>query len=212
MSLHINLYHEVLRQEIQRRRDPLKLSIYALVGIAVLFVGYYMLRFGQVTYLKSQLADKTSHLGKLTAQIEAQKKDGDLATLTKTSDTLMERIEGRFFWAPLFEEIVKISPADVQITSLSGEHHIDDKPGSFILTVTGLAAGGEPRTVAENFRTSLLHVLSGKYKLVSSAFRSLDEATEQVVVNGQIRPAVNFTISIRNNDPSVATAAPGAKP
>jgi hypothetical protein len=212
MALHINLYHEVLRQEIQRKRDPLKLSIYVLVAVAALLVGYYMLRFGQVRYLQNQVRAKSNEWTQVEPKASAARKESaEIGALLKTSETLVTRIEGRFFWAPLFEELVKIAPKDVQITNLNGEMQ-RDKPGAFILMVSGLAAGGEPRKTAEDFRTGLQQALAGKYKQVTAVFRSLDESSEKAVVNAQAMPTVNFTIYIRNNDSSAEAAATAPKP
>jgi Tfp pilus assembly protein PilN len=212
MPLHINLYHEKLTREIHRKRDPLKLSMYALAGVAALLIGYYAFRQGQVGILKREIAAKTAKAAELEPQAAAARKEAaELQVLINTSDALMSRIETRFYWAPLFEEIVKVAPKEVQITSLNGEAQ-RDKPGTFIVMVSGLASSNSPRTAAEDFRTSLLRILSAKYKQTTAAFRSLDESSEQVVVDGQQRPAVNFTIYIRNNDTTADAQATASKP
>ena len=41
MALHLNLYHEVLKTKALKRRDPLKISIYALSAIAACCAGWY---------------------------------------------------------------------------------------------------------------------------------------------------------------------------
>ena len=41
MPLHVNLYHEVQRQELARRRDPLRLGMIGLLVIAIGFVVNY---------------------------------------------------------------------------------------------------------------------------------------------------------------------------
>ena len=44
MPLTINLLHEEQFRRKQSKRDPLKLGLYALAGVAALFVLYYLVR------------------------------------------------------------------------------------------------------------------------------------------------------------------------
>ena len=71
-------------------------------------------------------------------------------------------MENRFYWAPLFEQLIQVVPSDVQITGLDGSVSSDGLK-KVTLTVTGIATGGEPRAKAEELRIALQNKLAAQY-------------------------------------------------
>jgi hypothetical protein len=212
MALHINLYHESLKQQMQRKRDPLKLSSYALALVALILVAYYMMRVSEVHRARVRYIAAKNEWTKLDAESTAAKKEAaEVDALLKASNALTDRIESRFFWAPINEEIARVTTREIQITSLGGEV-LRDKQGGVNLAITGVASGDEPRTVADNYRVAILNALSAKYKQVTAVFRSLDDSNDQVILAGQQKATVNFTINIHMGDSASQPAATAGKP
>src|SRR5437764_709992 len=107
MALHINLHHEIQSQERARRRDPLKLSMFAALVIALAFVAYYFVRIGSVRSVSSRLAAVQADWNRIEPRAkEAKKLEEEFTAEIKTSETLVKQIENRFYWAPIFEQIL----------------------------------------------------------------------------------------------------------
>ena len=97
MALHLNLYHEIQKQKRAKSRDPLKLSVFGLTGIAVLFAGYYFWQLGAMSSMSRELTRKKAEFDAVEPQAKAAKKRQDEITLTlKKSELFLKRIEGRF--------------------------------------------------------------------------------------------------------------------
>ena len=58
MAIRLNLYHEVMKVEALKRRDPLKLSMYGLSAVVVGLAGYYLWQVMVGSGLKRELAGK----------------------------------------------------------------------------------------------------------------------------------------------------------
>ena len=122
---------------------------------------------------------------------------------------LTQRIEGRFYWAPLLEQIVAVVPREVQITKLQGDVNGDPLKKCQV-TLDGVSAGSDPRKVAEELRQSLSENLGKKYKNVTTAFRQLEDGTEQVTLDGQQLSTATFAINVtlQSGTEPVATPPP----
>ncbi len=68
MPLQLNLLHEEILEQRQRQRDPLKLSIYAGIGLAVLLVLNYLWTGYRVLESKSRLNAVQSEWAKIEHQ------------------------------------------------------------------------------------------------------------------------------------------------
>ncbi|MGC3990817.1 MAG: hypothetical protein QM796_14285 [Chthoniobacteraceae bacterium] len=210
MALHINLYHEIQKQERQRSRDPLRLGLMGIVGVILLCIAYYFYRQHQVSVVSDQDAQLQADWAKLQPQQEraAQQQD-KLSQDLKLHDSFTQRIEGRFYWGPVMQSIIEIVPRDVQITHMTASSGpVADSPhhtGS--IQFSGIAAGAQPRTTAENFRNALRDKFARNFSGVTSTFKSLDDSSESVAVNGQTLPTVSFSIELDFND-APATPAP----
>lgn len=197
MPLRLNLYHEIEKKKALKRRDPLKISIASLIAVAVGFAGYYFYQLGVQSSLSSELAGVQSEYNSIAAKAEiAQKRADEMAATLKTSETLVKRIEGRFYWAPVLETLAQSVPRDVQITRLAGEV-ASEGTKRCSLTVDGLAAGAEPRKVAEDLRRILGEKFATKFKEVTSTFRSLEDSPEMVKLDGAQLPTATFAITIQ---------------
>ena len=206
MPLTINLLHEEQFLLKQRKRDPLKLGLYALAGVAALFVMFYGWRLISSKSLESQLKAHQAEWAKQEpAANAAAAQEKELTAQVAAADVVSKRVENRFYWAPLLETLVKSVPPNVQIISLNGSN--EQKNDKIMLTLEGIVAGDVPRLAADKFRTSLTESLGKKFQGVETSFRSLDDTATPVNLNGRSSPTAHFTIEVKMNKPS-ATPAP----
>lgn len=197
MALRINLHHEIDKARIAQKRDPLKLSMMGLAVLVALFALYYVFELAKMGAINRELARKKTAFEAIDPQAKAAKKrEEELTNTLKKSDLLVKRIEGRFYWAPVLEQLNKVVPREVQITKLSGEVQGETvKRASF--TLDGLSAGSDPRKVAEDLRTAIAEEFGKRYTKVSSTFRSLEDGVEVVRLDGNQWPTATFAITVQ---------------
>ncbi len=197
MALHLNLYHEVQKARQLQRRDPLKLSMYGLGGIAALFASYYIFELSRMHGLTGELNKVQAEYDALEPKAKAAKKREEEINLEiRKSDLMAKRIEQRFYWAPMLEQISQAVPREVQITRLVGDL-TGDSLRKCSLTLDGISAGGDPRKVAEDLRTAIAEKLGPKYKTVNSSFKSLEDGTEMVLLDGRQMATASFAINVQ---------------
>lgn len=197
MALRLNLNHELEQRKLNKKRDPLKLALRGLVVIVAGFAGYYFLLVSQLSTLKQEYQKKEATLKELAPKAkEAKAREQELALVLQARDQLVHRMEHRFYWAGLFQQLVQSVPSQVQITKLSG-----DLQGTGVkkctLTIDGLSAGADPRGVAEELRTAIAENFSRTYKSVSSNFRSLEDGVQLVQLDGKPLPTTTFAINVQ---------------
>lgn len=199
MPLKINLYHEVLLAKKQQQYDPLKLSLLGLIVVAIFLAGYYFVELAKKRGAVSAYQAKQAEYERLLPlSKEAKLLEEKLNKQIELADRLSKRIEERFYWAPIFEKVTGTVPKNVQITKLGADVN-QETPRTCHILIDGLAAGVEPRAVAEDVRTALVEKFSKKFQNVTATFKSLDDSNETVVWEGkQMRTAV-FSINIAFN-------------
>ena len=210
MALRLNLNHEILQAERARQRDPLKLSIMGLSLIAAGFAAYYFFQLAKMSGISQEYSHKKGEFDAIESKVIAAKaREDELSVTILAGDTMVQRIEGRFYWAPMIEQLVSIVPPEVQITKFGA-----DVQGEGLkkcrMTIDGLSAGTDPRKVAEELRTAIAESLAKKYKNVTSSFRSLDDGVETVQLAGTPQPTATFAINVEFQDGD--TVAPTATP
>lgn len=212
MALRINLYHEIQRQEVQRRRDPLRLGMYAMGAIALGFVLFYFYRLNSAREVNNRLGALRLEWAKLEPRAKlAKTHEDEITAQIKTRDALLARIENRIHWAPVIEDLVRTVPREVQVLRLGGELAVE--PGKTdAISLTGLSGSAEPRKVAEELRKALEARLAGKFKNVSSSFKTLEDSEEAVMVGGRRMPVANFTLDFQLNPAAPAAPEPAAAP
>ena len=210
--LRLNLLHEQHAAAAQAKRDPLKLGLYALGGVAALLAGYYGLRVATVSSLQGQLAGRQAEFAaKYEKPLKtADAREKELTALVAAGTALKGRTEGRFYWAPLLEIIGRTVPRDVQLTGLNGALEGKDKDAARVpsLTLEGLSAGTEPRDVAERFRVSLAEALGKSFPGASASFRSLDDGEGTVSLDGKTLRTARFTITVSLRRAASAASTP----
>jgi hypothetical protein len=208
MALHINLLHEEILEQRQRQRDPLKLGLLALIGCGALLFLYYSWNAYRTLEIKSRLnAVDRSWAKAEPAVTAAQKKLAELQAVIKTTRTLDDYIEGRFFWAPLLQRISRCVAPNTQLTGLDGA--VTDERGVSV-TIEGVAAGREPRAAAEDLRQMLSEQLGHDYSDVKIEFKSLEDL-ETIVNLGGTRMAMaryNLLITFKPAAPAKPTPSP----
>lgn len=196
MALHLNLYHEVIKAKALKRRDPLKLSMYGLSAVVACFASYYVLELLKMHALSSELATVKVQFDKLEPLAKAAKiREAELTAQMKAGSTLVKRVENRFYWAPLLEQIMQVVPREVQLTRMAGDIS-GDRLRRCSISLDGLSAGADARKVAEDLRTALADKFATTHQKVSSKFRSLEDGAEQVMLDGRQVPTAMFAISL----------------
>ncbi len=140
----------------------------------------------------------------------AKKREDELNQQAATSVKMVKRIEGRFYWAPLLAELTQVVPREVQITRLTGEL-TGDSVRRCSLSIDGLSAGTDPRRVAEDLRTAIADRLSPRYNNVTSTFKTLEDGSEMVMLDGKQVGTATFAIIVQLTTREDAPAAPHGK-
>ena len=207
MPLQLNLLHEEISQERQRKRDPLKLSMYVAVALAGLLALNYLWSAYRTLTIKAHLSSIERDWSKVEPQVTAaQKRAEQLNAIITTTKTLDQFIDNRFFWAPMLEKISRCVTPNLQIINLEGL--IDEQGKAITISLEGTAAGREPRAVAEDFRQMLLEQVGKEQPAVKVEFRTLEDLDTLVSVGGNNVAAAHFTVSVTLNTGS-KPPAPG---
>ncbi len=208
MALRLNLYHEVLKAKALKRRDPLKLSIYGLSVIAALCASWYLVQLMRMYGLNDELANVKAEFDKIEPAAKAAKKrEEDMSGNSLASSYLEKRIEGRFYWAPILSDIMQVVPREVQITRMAGDVS-GEGLRRCLITIDGLSAGTDPRRVAEDLRTAIAERFAANYKNVTSTFKTLEDGTELVMLDGKQLSTATFAINIQLNTGEEKPIAP----
>ncbi len=210
MALRLNLHHEIEQKQRVKSRDPMKVVILALICAGGLLAGYYALRLGSTSATTHELEAKTAEFSALSPKADAAKeRENELIATIKASDAIVRRIEDRFYWAPMLEQVARLVPPQIQITRLSGEVE-GNAVKKCVLKMDGIAAGKEARKVAEEMRMAMQEEFSKRYKDVTSSFTTLEDKNETVKLNGSDAPTAAFAISVKlaTGVEVVATPAP----
>lgn len=213
MPLTLNLLHEEITEQRQRKRDPLKLSMYVGVGIAALFALNYLWTGYRVIELKSRLAQVQHDWDKVEPKVTAaQKRAEELNTIISTTKTLDSLIDARFYWAPLLEKMARCVTPNIQLTRFEGT--AADDGGAITFTLDGMAAGSEPRGVAEDFRQMLLEQIGKEQAGVKVEFKGLEDLETSVPLGGKNVGMAHFVVAVDFNPfpaPSPTAAARHAR-
>jgi Tfp pilus assembly protein PilN len=213
MALHLNLYHEIHKQKELQRRDPLKFAIAGLIAVGVGLAGFYGVQLTSKAGMSKELSKLKQQYATLTPKAEAAKKRSEEIDLTmKQGESLVKRMEQRFYWAPVLDSLVALVPPDVQVTKFGGEV-IADGAKRCSLSLEGRAAGDDPRRVAEDLRRTISEEFATKYQQVTATFRSLDDSPETATLQGRKLPTVIFNINVvmQIADEQPATTADAAR-
>lgn len=213
MPLRLNLFHEIHQARTARQRDPLKISLYILGGVVAAFAALYAVELGRYASVANELSRKQEEFAKLEPQAAAAKKREETFQETQKINTkLVKEIEGRFYWAPVLQQVATLVPREVQINKLAGAVQ-----GTGLrkcqLTVDGLSAGADPRGVAEELRQSISESFMKNFRAVEAKFRTLEDSTEFVMLDGKQWPTASFAISINfeSGEEPPATPVPGTR-
>jgi hypothetical protein len=210
MALHLNLLHEEILEQRRRQRDPLKIGLFILVAIGALMVAYYMWNVYRTLAIKSRLSALNHNWEKVEPKVTAaQKRVTELNGVIKTTRALDDYIDNRFYWAPFLQKIAQCVAPNTQLTTLTGSA-TDDK--GVEVTLEGIAAGQEPRSVAEDFRQMLLEQLKEPYGEPRVEFRSLEDLDQVVMVGGSHMAVARYAVVISfkpNATRPIASPAPG---
>ena len=198
MALQLNLLHEEITQERQRKRDPLKLGIIALSSFGLLLFLYYGWNAYQTIQIKSQLNAAQSEWQKVEPKVTAaQKRATELRQIIDSTKVLDGLIDDRFYWAPFLAQVSHCTAPNLQMTGLDGT--IVEGDSSVAAALEGLAAAREPRAAAEEFRQLLTEQLEKNYRDVKVTFRNLEDLDTVVNLSGVPTPSARFVLNVTFN-------------
>jgi len=211
MALQLNLLHEQILEQRQRKRDPLKIGMLVLASCGALLFIYYAWSAYRTIEIKTRLSRVTAEWKKIEPRVtQAQKRSAELTNIINTTRGLDDYIDNRFFWAPLLEKLSRCVPPNAQLTSLEGQIGDEEKGGGVSVTLDGVAAAREPRSAAEDLRQMLLEQLGKSYHGVKAEFKALEDVETVANIGGSNVPMSHFLLLITFN-PN-ANAKPAATP
>jgi len=201
MALHLNFYHEIRREADARARDPFKLAGLAGLVVALLFLGYYFYRNSAVKAVERRLATARAEWKRLEpAEKEAKAREAALLIERKNNDLIVEQLQNRFYWAPFFAKVAAATPPTVQITSMQGTFLPDSSSRPTVsVSLSGIAAGAQPRSAAEQFRLALEKEVSALHADATVNFEganSLAETGETVSWEDGTLPTAQYRIRV----------------
>jgi Tfp pilus assembly protein PilN len=193
MTVRLNLLHEKEEEKLQRQRDPLKVGLQILGGCALLLVIQAAIVQSKRNSIEGQAAALRAEWAEKQPQMEtANKEQAESEQIIAAADTLKKRANERFYWGKVIETLIRTVSREVQFTAFDGR--LAGEGAS--ITLTGIAAGSEPRQVAEQMRQTLLREFSRNYDLVNASFRSLEPTGAEVTLNNEQWPTVRFEIAL----------------
>ncbi len=211
MALHLNLLHEEILEHRQRQRDPLKIGMMVLAGFGALLFLYYMFNAYRTLETKSRLSAVERNWTKIEPEVTAaDKRVAELEGVIKTTSALDNYIENRFFWAPFLQKISHCVPPNAQLTSLDA--NILDENKGISVSLEGVAAGREPRSVAEDLRQMLIEQLGHGYSGVKVEFKTLEDLDTIVNVGNTNMPMAHYLLAINFNPAPMAKSAASPTP
>lgn len=206
MALHLNLLHEEILEQRQRQRDPLKLGMIALVGCGALLFLYYTWNAYRTLEIKSRLTTVERAWKKIEpGVIAAQKRVADLEGVVKTTRALDDYIDNRFFWAPFLQKVSRCVAPNTQLSNFEGV--VLDENKGINVSIEGVAAGREPRSVAEDLRQMLLEQLAQSYSAVKAEFKTLEDLDTIVNVAGTHMATAHYILTVNFNPAAVPKPA-----
>ena len=209
MALHLNLLHEEILEQRQRQRDPLKIGMIALVGCGVLLFLYYTWNAYRTLEIKSRLTTIERAWKKIEPGVTAaQKRVADLEGVIKTTRALDDYIDNRFFWAPVLQKVSRCVAPNTQLTNFEGA--VQDENRGIDVSLEGIAAGREPRSVAEDLRQMLLEQFHQSYSDVKAEFKTLEDLDTIVNVAGTHMATAHYILTVNFNP--AAMPKPGESP
>ena len=211
MPLQLNLLHEEISEQRQRKRDPLKLSLYFGIGLAALLVLNYLWTGYRVLESKSRLNAIQGEWTKIEPKVTAaQKRTEELNSIIGTTKALDEYIDKRFYWAPLLEKVAHCVTPNIQVTSLEGL--VEEEKGTVTVSLDGVAGGREPRGVAEDFRQMLMEQVGKEQPTAKVEFKTLEDLDTTVSVGGNNVTTAHFIVTVGLEPfPKAATPPPERK-
>jgi hypothetical protein len=211
MALHLNLLHEEILEHRQRQRDPLKIGMMVLAGFGALLLLYYMFNAYRTLEIKSRLSAVERNWTKIEPEVTAaDKRVAELEGVIKTTRALDDYIENRFFWAPFLQKVSHCVAPNTQLTNL--EANILDENKGVSVSIEGVAAGREPRSVAEDLRQMLIEQLGHGYGGVKVEFKTLEDLDTIVNVGGANMPMAHYLLAVNFNPGPMAKSAASPSP
>jgi hypothetical protein len=195
MALHLNLLHEEILEQRQRKRDPLKIGMLLLTACGVFLFLYYGWNAYRTLQIKAQLGTVQREWAKIEPPvIAAQKRAAELTTILNTLRVLENYIDNRFLWAPFMERISRCVAPNAQLTAIDGAVQEDNK--GVTATIEGVAAAHEPRSAAEDLRQMLLEQLGQDYHDVKVEFKALEDMDSITKIDGAAMPMAHYIIAV----------------
>jgi len=211
MALHLNLLHEEILEHRQRQRDPLKIGMMVLAGFGAFLLLYYMFNAYRTLEIKSRLRAVERNWTKIEPEVTAaHNRVAELEGVIKTTRALDNYIENRFFWAPFLQKVSHCVPPNAQLTSL--EASVLDENKGVSVSLEGVAAGREPRSVAEDLRQMLIEQLGQGYSGVKVEFKTLEDLDTIVNVGGTNMPMAHYLLAVNFNPGPMAKSAASPSP
>jgi type IV pilus assembly protein PilM len=172
----------------RRERRMVYAAAGAIAAFAVLLLGLYLVRAGELRRVQERAEQEEARTTELQAQV-AQLHDIEAleADLADRRDTASDVLEGDVAWGRLVQEVAAVLPNDVWLTSFSGSRGTDTEPGTVTFNGMGFDQTSTARWI---LRVSELDSLSGLW--VPSSTKTPEGEGPEVVTfssNATLTPA-----------------------
>jgi hypothetical protein len=211
MALQLNLLHEQIAEQRQRQRDPLKIGTMLLGALGAIMLLFYMLKAYQTLAIKSRLNSVRQEWSKVEPKvIAAQKRSKELNGIINTTKVLDTMMEGRFYWGPFLQKLSRCVAPNAQLNAVDGS--VSEDNNLVTVSIVGIAAGREPRSVAEELRQLLTEQLGQIYSEVKVEFKTLEDLDTLVNVAGTNMAVARYALGVTFNAGHGDTVKSGAAP
>jgi len=196
MPLTINLLHEERRRRRQRARDPLKIAFAFLLLLTTGLVAYQTRLGTRVSELNRRIEAGRAALNRESAlSREAAAIEPELTRRIDTRRRVLGSIRERVFWAPALAVVTQCTRPDIGLTRLAGST-VDAKLGRVMrLEIQGVAAGHEPRAIAEAFKVALQKEFGRAHPDSAASILTLADLPEPRRVDGRDLAQARFEIT-----------------
>ncbi len=200
MSVNVNLLRERQMQAIERQRDPFKIALLAVLTLALILVGYYMLKANQARIMRNELTRLKNDWSKTEPQmLAAEQRSAELERILAEAQGLKSLMTDRFYWSRFLAVVTNNLPGNATFTSLSGNAGKEDR---FSCEVSGVIASESPRQAADALRLALQKVLEKEYSSGGIPYRVevklplVEDESDTYDVGGRTLPSASFNLEI----------------
>lgn len=144
MPIRINLLAEQTAAEEARRRDPVKRTLCAGVGLVLLMLVWIAGNYAKIKTIESEVANYSTRLQNVEdTSKEVRANYAEINLIRSKIEALEKYSNSRFFWGTFLDSLQHISVGDVRLTEVKGEHQYKENDGIKLFSTNLVIAASE---------------------------------------------------------------------